>query len=331
MKKTYFLLALSLCLQYTIQAQTASSGNLKTSFSVKVLSKTSWNTGDGVPYKSVPGANLGITSFEPMDKNRTALLSDASNEILIMNPATGKTSVKFPVMPTPRDFAYDNGNFYVLNENQVNVYDETGKNVKSMPFPNTLVGVGRIARYNNNTWLLLPSGNSVELETGTAKKGWITATGNFVAAVLKNRNAYAVSITTADGKYDTKLFTTDKKTAGVYIVGSTADRIVLDVQTYISESPIQVERHLVSILLSSDVMGEIVSDVKVPDCYYVLSDKEFHLNKDGSVTHMITAPDGLHLFSLTETDVAKAIKYPSSVTAVKYHFNDHLLQMNEQK
>ncbi|MFI5149660.1 MAG: hypothetical protein ACHQRM_07995 [Bacteroidia bacterium] len=311
---------------YSQQAPTVK----KTTFSVKELSKSAWNTADGIPYKQVPGANLGVTSFVIMDNNRVAYLSDASNEILLVDRTNGKTNSKFTVKPGPRDFVYEQGVFFLLGENKVYLYDETGKLNREIAFPGTYLGVGRIARHNKATWLLLPSGNSVELETGKQVTGWITSGNHSVSAVLSGGNSYTLSVIQPDGKKSEKTFQTDKKTAGVYIIGSDKDRIILDVQTYVSESPIRVERHLIALSLHHGVIGDLTSDIKIPDCYYVLSGREFILGNTGTVYHMITSPKGVNLYSLTETELVKAKSYPADVSSILYHFNDHLSGASEK-
>jgi len=333
MKKSSFFLTIACCLQYFANAQQVASPGLKTGYSILELTQTAWNTPDGFPYQQVAGANLGVTSFEIIDNNRIAFLSDASNEILLIDQSTGKTKTKFSVLPTPRDFVYDQGLFYVLGDGTVSIYDQAGKSVSSIAIPESLAGVGRITRFHNATYLLLPSGNSVLLGTSTLQgfKGWMTGSGNFIYTAILNANSYAVQVNTADGKTFNTNFNTDKKVAGVYVVGSTSDRIMLDVQTYITESPISVERHLITISIGSGGIGQVVSDKKIPDVYYVLSDKELSVLPDGSVLNMVSAPDGVHLFSLTETEITKTNDYPSAILASKYHFNDHLIQLNEPK
>ncbi len=333
MKKSSFFLTIAFCLQYFAHAQQVASSALKAGYSVTELTKTAWNTPDGFPYQQVAGANLGVTSFEIIDNNRIAFLSDASNEILVIYKSTGKTNVKFSVPQAPRDFVYDQGLFYVLGDGMVSIYDLTGKAVSSTTLPESLVGVGRITRYNNATYLLLPSGNSVLLGASALQgfKGWMTGSGNFIYTAILNSNSYAVQVTNADGKVFNANFNSDKKVAGVYVVGSTIDRIMLDVQTYVTESPISVERHLITISLSPVGIGAVVSDKKIPDLYYVLSDKELSVLPNGAVLNMVSAPDGVHLFTLTETEMTKTNDYPSAILATKYHFNDHLIQLNESK
>jgi len=294
-----------------------------------------WDEQSGLHYKQVPGFNLGVTSFAVIDKNKIAFLSDASNEIVIKSQSPDSILSRFPVLTAPRDFTYDNGNFYVLGESQVGVYDVTGKMVRSISYPASIVGVERITRYNNATYLLLPSGYSAEIESAgnviqpLGHIGWITSSGNYVYTKISG-NTYSVKVVTADGKVFEKSFTADKKVGGVYVVGSTTDRIVLDVQTFITESPIQVERHVVSIGFSTSGIGEIASTIKVPDCYYVLSNKELSVSADGSVTNMVSSPQGVYVFSLKETTNEKTQNYPDALLAVRYHFNDHLLTVDQK-
>ena len=337
MKKNILLFSLALCFLRAAYGQPPSITDLKKGYMVEEICKMQWDTAEGLRYKKIAGANLGVTSFEVMDRNRLAFLSDASNEIIITEKSNGKALGRFKVANFPRDFVYDKECFYVLFENTVIVYDEKGIKLKIIPYPDSFVGVERIARHKNSTYLLLPSGNSLQIESASGEtvsrsyNGWITSWGNFVSTKLNGANSFMLQVSKTNRKSCEKVFTTAFKTAGVYVVGSTKDYVILDVQTYIRESPIQVERHLVKIGLNSKGLGNIISDIKVPDCYYVLSNKEFLLKSDGTVLNMVTAPQNVFVFSLTETEVQKAQNYPAFILSLKYHFNDHLLQTNEQK
>ena len=303
--------------------------------SVHELSNSKWNTQDGVPYKQVPGVNLGAMSFDMISGTEVAYLSAASNEILIADAKSGSVTKKFPVLFAPRDMVYDNGNFYVLNADQVAEYDYTGALVKNIAFPNNkYTGVERLTRYNNSTYLLLPSGNSLLIEAAgmpaafKESEGWITSAGSFVLTKITGEHAYAVTVITADGKRFDKTYTTERPTAGVYVTGATATRLYLDVQTYITGSPISVERNIIESELTGSGVGAQVAAIKVPDCYYVLSMNDFHLSIRGILLNMVTAPQGVYVYSLTEAKASNASTYPDYITATKYHFNDHMLKVD---
>ena len=167
MKKNLLLFTMALCCWSAVYAQQSPAPALKKGYAVKEICKTQWDTPKGLRYKKVAGANLGVTSFEVMDKNRIAFLSDASNEIIITEKSNGNALSRFTVADVPRDFVYDKGNFYVLFEKTVVVYDEKGTNLKTIPYPNSIVGVERITRHNNLTYLLLPSGTSIPIESAS--------------------------------------------------------------------------------------------------------------------------------------------------------------------
>ncbi len=305
---------------------TLTAQNRQTAFNVQQVSMTKWSSPDGLPYVEAPGINMGATSFEVIADNKVAFLSNASNEIIITNKTTGKVINKFPVSFAPRDFAFDKGLFYVLDEQMVAVYNQEGKSVTNLLFPNSYLGVERVARYNNVTYLLLPSGNSFKIEANKEVEGWITSTGNLVLTKLNDEYSYSFKVTTAEGKSFEKIVKTDKTVAGVYVVGSTNNRIFLDVQKYISQEPITVEREIVAIELSASGLGKIASTLKVPDCYYVLSNNDFHVTANNSILNMVTTPQGAFVFTLTEVNSTNAKSYPASLSARQYHFNDHLIQ-----
>jgi hypothetical protein len=224
----------------------------------------------------------------------------------------------------------------VLNARLVSVYDVNGNFSKTISFPGSYTGVERIIRYGNATYLLLPEGNSLKIESAgnviDAKKkkqeGWITSAGLFVSTKISGGNGYSFIVMTPDGKRFEKSVVTDSKTAGVYVVGATSSRIYLDVQSFVSESPIRVQRNIVSVELTSVGLGDLLAGIQVPDCYYVLTNNDFHLASDGSVLNMVTSPQGVFVYALKESNAKDAAGYPDFLLAAKYHFNDHLMQVD---
>ncbi|RJQ63497.1 MAG: hypothetical protein C4517_04230 [Stygiobacter sp.] len=331
------LLLFTLSVSFPLVAQTQRAQSI---LNIKEVTSTKWDSQDGIIYKQVPGANLGATSFEVIDNNRIAYLCDSSNEIIIVESVSGIAIKRFNVSFAPRDFSYSNGYFFVLTENQVVKYDIAGNEINRFSIPNGYDGIERLTRFNNATYLLLPSGNTLMIESyghsivSDEKEGWITSSGNYVATRITGYNSYSIKLTSEGHKNYEKVFTTDLKVAGVFVVGSTNSKIILDVQTFLSECPISIDRAIVIVELNSNGLGSIVANTKVPDCYYVLSNKDFSLREDGTIFNMITAPQGAFVFSLTDTRMLLKTQniqgYPSYITDTKYHFNDNLMKMEER-
>jgi hypothetical protein len=332
-KKNYpYLLALLILGTTSLNAQEKQP---PLGLSVHQLSTSKWNTQDGIPYKQAPGINMGAISFEVLSTTEVAYLCNATNEVMIADAESGSVKTKFPVLFAPRDFAYDNGFFYVLNADQVAQYDKNGAFIKNIPFPSgQYTGTERLTRYNNATYLLLPSGNSLKIEEAgqlveaRVYEGWITSTGSFVTTKITGKHSYSFTVITADGKRFDKTFTTELPTAGVYVVGLTNNRVYLDIQAYITGSPISVQRNIIAYELTANGVGAITDNIRVPDCYYVLSNNDFHLSANGTLLNMVTAPSGLYVFSLTETNAKDAAAYPDYISAMKYHFNDHMINVD---
>jgi hypothetical protein len=303
-------------------------------FNISQLSVSEWNTPSGLPYSQVPGANLGPTAFQIIDNNRIAFLCNSTNEIIITNKTMGKAIERFPVSFAPRDFVFDKGMYYVLFENKVISYDEKGNEGIKFPFPSEYLGVERLTRCNDATYLLLPSGNSLLIEKGGSPvkpveyNGIITETGQFITTRLTGDNSYSLTVQGSANKTFEKTFPTDKKVAGVYVVGATNDRVILDVQTFISENPISVERTVASVDLNKNGVGAFVNKSEVPDCYYVISNKDFYISKNGYIYNMMTTPQGVFIFLLTESKSDQSEGYPSSIAKIQYQSNDNLIKLD---
>lgn len=304
------------------------------SFNVLQLSMSEWNTPDGIPYTQVPGANLGATAFQILDQNRIAFLCNSSNEIIITDKDSGKAIDKFQVSFAPRDMVYENNKFYVLSEYKVTVFDETGNEITKYTFPMSYQGVERFTRFNDATYLLLPEGNSLMIEDcgesiePVVFKGIITNNGYFITSQITGSNTYSIKISLSNKITIEKTYTTDKKTAGVFIVGSTENRVIIDVQTFISENPISVERTITAIKVSINELGDIVTETIVPQSYYVISNKDFYVSENGIVYNMMTSSHGVSVFSLTEAKSEKTQGYPSTLTDNQYNSNDNLIKID---
>lgn len=192
----------------------------------------------------------------------------------------------------------------------------------------------RISRYDNSTYLLLASGNSVKIDSNNSflesnvSEGWITQNNNFVLTSLNDENHFLVKVNTSSGKTFNKVFTIDKKIAGIYVVGNTLNRIILDLQLFLQENPISIERLIVSIDFNERGIGDILLSKKVPDCYYVLSNKDLDVGYNGIIYSMITSPRGVNVFALNETKEIIVNDYPRFLLDIKYHFNDHLIKVD---
>ena len=308
-----------------------SKGNNKPDFLVKQYTVSNWNTKNGIPYVQRDGVSLGATSFQLLGDKKVAFLCNSSNEIIIKDIADNTIIKKIPVLFAPKDFIYDNGLYYVLGESQIIVYDEQGNEIKKYLFPNRYAGTDRLIRYDNATYLLLPSGNSLQIEkAGVAinpqeYEGWITSNGDFVKTKITGNYSYSVKVIKDNREIFNKVYSVNKKVAGVFVVGSTKNHIVLDVQTFTSENPIEVERMIVLIDLQKNNLGSIMSSIVIPDIYYVISNKDFYVSPNGNILNMITTPRGVYVFTLKEDTLLNVNKgYPESLKSLKYHFNDHL-------
>jgi len=328
------LLILGICFFYiNVSGQNITTKSIP-EYNISQLSFIGWDPQIGLPYKQVPGANLGAISFVLLNSNRIAFLSSSTSEIIITKKYDGKIIKRFQVAFAPRDFVYDEGFFYVLSEYQINKYDENGKQISKTSFSDLYKGVERIARYNKSNFLLLPTGNSLMIDscgisiTPKICEGVITNTGVFVSTQIKD-NTYTIKLVTKDGKKYNNTIVTDKKVAGVYVVGITKNQVVLDVQTFVSENPINVERYILSINLDSK-SDTIASRTKVPDCYYVLSNKDFDIDSSGHIINMVSSPFGVFIFLLSERRSNTSQKsYPATLRNIKYHFNNHLLNLEK--
>lgn len=304
-------------------------------FQIRQVAFLPWDEKDGIPYMQVPGANLGVTSFEIIDSANMAFLSDASNEILIYNLRKKQITGRLMVLPAPRDFAFDSGKYYVLGEKSVEIYDSASHRAEVSNFPDEFQGVMRISRTNATTNLLLPSGNSLKpgksdgINGLSIYDGWFIKNDLCVKTRILNDHSVELTILLENKKTVSKIFTWQGKISGAFAIGMSGDRIILDVQTWISENPVAVERHLAFFSYTENKSIELRGMLKVPDQYFVLTNKDFTVDKSGILYHMVTSREGVIVFSITESETGSSPSdYPAFLKNERNHFNDHLFEVD---
>ena len=103
MKKNLLFLGVALAFLNTVLAQQPDPASLKKTFSVKEICKAQWDNPEGLPYKKVTGTNLGVTSFETVDKDRIAFYLMLRMRLLSLkkqaeNLLLGLSYLRYPVI-----------------------------------------------------------------------------------------------------------------------------------------------------------------------------------------------------------------------------------------
>ena len=294
-----------------------------------------WDETAGLPWRQVPGANLGVTSFEIIDSETIAFLADATNEIIVYNLVKQNITGRIPVESAPRDFVYNSGKFYVLMDGKIISYGLDGKETLIERLPPELKGIMRIDHRDGETLLLHPSGNSLKFSKPSKYRitkdieGWPVNNHLSVKAEINRSNSFELTwVSEGDPRVST-IYKCPEKPAGVFIIGMTGNYLALDVQSWLSENPVSVKRELVFIKMNQDHLGEVRYRIQVPDQYYVLTNKDFTIGSDGHLYHMVTSPEGVFVFKITEAEAGSVTDdYPGFLKRKKYHFNDHLMRVD---
>jgi hypothetical protein len=304
------------------------------SFGIKELLFIEWGHNPDFIYKKVPGANLSVTSFHVIDDSRVAFLSNSTSELIVVDSKIGNTIKKFNVEFAPRDFVYENERYYVLHERAVSVYDFDGQLTSTYPFGSKYVGVERILKVDNSIFLMLPSGNSLLIKSNKKGSeqvefhGWMVNENYSFEAMFPSKNQYLIKLTDKEMRVIEKVYTNEKKIAGVFPIGISNNKLYIDVQIFVKEIPISVERRLIGIQINENELGKVILNQRIPDCYYVLSNKDFEVGYDGEIYQMITSPKGIHVFSFSKMDKETLHKFPDWLEKIKYHFNDNLIKVD---
>jgi hypothetical protein len=322
MKQVFFLILFFFTL--ATEGQNIVFGNHE----ISKISVVKWSDSLGIPYTKGPGIALGATSFAPLDSVRTAYLCNSSDEIIITNRASGKIITRFNVTSSPRDFVFENSLFYVLSENSINVYSETGVLISKESIPSSIKGVTKLARFNSTNYLLYPSGNSIIIDSNLISQelGWATESGKNILTEIIGDNSFKVAVLAENKIVKQRIYSSIQNVAGIFVIGATKNKIVLELQKYISESPVSIERSILEI--ENSQLMPILYQTIIPKVYYTQANKDFILSTNGEVVQMISAPNGLYIFSLRGKLTKEKNTYPTSIFSSNYHFNDHLIKVD---
>lgn len=300
-------------------------------WAVQHLVTIPWSNEGGVPYTQVPGANLGAVAFALTDSNRMALLCNSVSEIRVFANTDGVLLQKFPVVFAPRDFVFANGKYYVLADRSVTTYSSEGSAIDEISLPDDAQGATRVTVVDSGVHIWLPNGNTLTVyrdgnHVKEVRKGWLMPNGTLVFTAIVDGQA-EVSWN-RDAAHDRRRLSMAKKVAGVFPVGLIENRVVLDVQTFLSESPVSIERRFIALDMDSEASGLLPPALLAPDCYYVYSDRDVYQSGTGQVYHMVTTPSGAHVFRLTACEEGPCTDYPSELRGLHYHFNYHLIKVD---
>jgi len=307
-------------------------------FSVMQIAFLPWDETAGLPWRQVPGANLGVTSFEIIDSETLAFLADATHEIIVYNLVKQNITGRIPVESAPRDFVYNSEMFYVLFDGKIISYGLDGKETLIERLPPELQGIMRIYYRDGETMLLHPSGNSLKFSKPSKSRvieeieGWPVNNHLSVKAGITRSKSFKLTWVSEGDKSVGTIIHTPEKPAGVFVIGKTGNDLALDVQSWISENPVSVKRELVFIKMNQDHLGEVRHRIRVPDQYYVLTNKDFTIDSEGHLYHMIASPEGVFVFKITDAEPGSVPDdYPGFLKRKKYHFNDHLMKVDPAK
>lgn len=288
-----------------------------------------WNTVGGIPYSEVPGANLGAVSFAVLDSDRVAFLCNGVSQIRVFSVATGEMLQALPVAPAPRDLVFSDDQYYVLYAHHVTVYSSAGEETRKLAIPEGVNDAWRIAatgaavqlwRANGSELTFTPNGTATE----TSSQAWTMPDGSQVYSAIVEGQADVVLF--REGMEARRRFSMANKVAGVFPIGTIDDKVILDVQTYVSENPVAVERFFMAIEI--DVPGSTCTLLRAPDSYFAYTDRDIYQNQDGELFHIISTPRGVHVYQLTLSESGALQDYPMEIRTLHYHYNDHLIKVD---
>ncbi len=213
----------------------------------------------------------------------------------------------------PDFFAFSNSHLYLLygEEQSIKIFDSTGsyKLRKSSPYNAASfdfdAGGGLI--FNSDKFITAENNNSINS---------LPSECVFVTSRLTDRSF----VFRKDNRRI--LIQTEKKTASVRFIGvDSKGNIFFDVETFVSEIPCKVLRHI----FVYDRNDVISSMIKLPDIYYAYMPKDVFVDNDGNIYHLLSNKNELELIKWNPVRHNKAattseIDYPEEYS-FSFHYN----------
>ncbi len=145
------------------------------------------------------------------------------------------------------------------------------------------------------------------------------ALGTHVSLRTVGRNTLVIASDISGTPTENRLpFPGDLAYAELIGIDAAGDVFVLT-ERYVSEIPLTIRREVVTI----DTAGRRLSVLEIPNIKYLSTDKDFRIDADGNLYHMMTTADRLIIFKWPDLTVfhAEPIVYPSEYS-YSLHYNN---------
>ncbi|MBL7086800.1 MAG: VWA domain-containing protein [Candidatus Cloacimonetes bacterium] len=308
--------------------------NVFAKYKYEKLADFEWNNKSGFETKLTHSGNYAILSFEILDNNRVAFLSNVEKDIKIYSK-DGKFINAFDLDFIPEDFVYNNNKFYVLSNYLIYEFNDSGALLKKYSVNKEFKFINRLSAFKNDLYVLTSDEksypvikNSFYLDTisqiNNEINGWLLEE-NFKCKTIKlSNNTFSLQISNQKNLNLEKIYDLDKKLATVTILGKYKSKLFLNIEYFKNEVPIKIERE---ILVYSLTEKEIVNKMKLPNMHFIYMKHDIKINDNGAF-YFITTPKKGILYQLIYDEKLNKNIVPNFKE--EYHYNEHLLRIKEE-
>ena len=302
-------------------------------FRYEEISNFQWDEQLGLKTKLHHSGNYAILSFEILDNDRVAFLSNVEKNIKIYSK-DGQFLNAFDLDFIPEDFVYNNNKFYVLSNYLIYEYNDSGALIKKYSINKEFKFINRLSAFKNDLYVLTSDEksypvikNSLYLDTisqiNNEINGWLLGE-NFKCKTIKlSNNTFSLQISNQKNLNFEKTYDLDKKLATVTILGKYKSKLFLNIEYFKNEVPIKIERE---ILVYSLTEKEIVNKMKLPNMYFIYMKHDIKINDNG-VFYFIATPKKGILYQLIYDEKLNKDIVPDFKE--EYHYNEHLLRSKD--
>lgn len=335
MKKVIFFSYIFLLSTVSVFSQKPTKTNLLP-FQITSIGTLYWQGKDALPYHQDYGDNHSFLTYQVIGNQKIALLSTFEHQILIYDLKSGHLLSKFDLPIQAEDFAVANGKYYVLGENQVRVFEESGIELKVIHFStekmNEMVPVSHIRAIGENiyvesheaaAYLIEVAGKTVPVERF---EGWALNPHVFGSIMLQDENIFSLQLLDNLGHLiSAKQFEVGDKLVSAILVGAEENMLYIEMHFLTQEEPFQMKHQIAVIEVKKNIITELVSIIDAPKVRYTFFDQSAKLSKFG-LTYLVSSPENVQIFRLVkERKDGTSNAFPLELMQMDYDYANHTL------
>ncbi|HBS85537.1 MAG: hypothetical protein A2W91_17150 [Bacteroidetes bacterium GWF2_38_335] len=294
--------------------------------SPELISSYTQESKNGLPYLQGYSANYGVTSYF-INEDFYFFLSSVDNKIRIFNRADNSLEKSISVTGNPKEIAFLNDQFYLLDHYKVNIFSQDGDLINTVAFSKDIKSVEKLQVIDGELYLLTNDQNTLILKDNKIKyhhDGWIINSDLYTRTIKSGKQEFILQVFSISDLISETAITTDKKLGSARVIGKNNQNIFIEIIYYNDENPLKTSRYISSFSLESKKLND--KPLQIPDVYFTYTKNDILFSENGFY-YFLSSPQKYEVYNLGNQ--TKTGNFPAKYFNNPYHFNSHLLNSDD--